>query len=164
MDLITPEFGLVIWMIISFGIVLFILKKLAWKPILKAIEQRENTIENSLQSAKHAKEEMSKVKADNEKILEQAKIERNNIINEGREIKEKIVNDARDEATKETQSIIDDARRTINNEKLAAIEEMKTQIVELSVNIAEKVISNNLKNDEAQRDYIKKTLDELNIN
>lgn len=164
MDLITPDFGLIIWMVISFGIVLFILKKAAWRPILNALEQRENTIEESLQSAKRAKEEMSKVKADNEKILEEAKIERNNIINEGREIKEKIVNDAKEEASKEAKIIIDDARKTINNEKQIAIEEMKTQIVELSVDIAEKVISKNLKDDKAQQDYIKKTLNELNIN
>jgi len=164
MDLITPDFGLIIWMVISFGIVLFILKKAAWRPILNALEQRENTIEESLQSAKRAKEEMSKVKADNEKILEEAKIERNNIINEGRAIKEKIVNDAKEEASKEAKIIIDDARKTINNEKQIAIEEMKTQIVELSVDIAEKVISKNLKDDKAQQDYIKKTLNELNIN
>src|SRR6185436_10424483 len=128
MKLVTPDIGLLFWMLVSFSIVLFLLKKYAWKPILKSLKERETSIADALNSAKQAKEEMASLKADNEKLLAQARAERDLIIME-----------ARSKATVEADRLLQVAREGIRNEKVAAINELKNQVAALSLEIAEKI-------------------------
>ena len=117
MELVTPGFGLVFWMVLSFGIVLFILKKYAWKPILKSIEDRNSFIKKSLESAEEAKKEMENLQADNESILREAKIERDKLLKEGRDMKESIINSAKQEAQSAKEKIVNEANESIENMK-----------------------------------------------
>ena len=164
MELVTPSFGLVFWMLITFLIVLFLLKKFAWKPILNMIKEREESIENALSSAEKAKNEMAMLKSSNEKILSDARIERDVILKEGRELKESMINEAKGKATAEADKIVTAARETINNEKMAAITELKNQVATLSIEIAEKVLRQQLASDEKQKAYVKQLLDEVKLN
>lgn len=164
MELVTPAFGLVFWMSISFLTVLFLLKKFAWKPILNMIKEREESIENALSSAEKAKNEMASLKASNEKILNDARMERDNMLKEAREIKESMINDAKAKASAEADKIVTAARETINNEKMAAITELKNQVATLSIEIAEKVLRQHLSSDEKQKAYVKQLLDEVKLN
>jgi F-type H+-transporting ATPase subunit b len=113
MGLLTPHTGTVIWMLIGFLTVFFLLKKFAWKPVLNALKQRENTIENALKSAENAKKEMERLNADNERIIAEAKLERDRIIKEARELKETIVIDAKEQANSEAEKLIETARNNI---------------------------------------------------
>jgi F-type H+-transporting ATPase subunit b len=164
MELIQPDTGLLIWMFLSFLIVFLILRKAAWKPIIKGLRTRENNIEDALKSADKAREEMEKLKADNEKILEEAKAEKNAIIQEGKDLKDTIINEAKQGAEKEADKIIQNAQRAIENERVAAIEELKSQIANLSVEIAEKVLREKLGTDKAQKEYINKLIREAKLN
>ncbi|MBL0046971.1 MAG: F0F1 ATP synthase subunit B [Bacteroidetes bacterium] len=164
MELVTPAFGLVFWMLITFLTVLFLLKKFAWKPILNMIKEREESIEKALSSAEKAKNEMASLKASNEKILSDAKLERDALLKEARELKEGIINDAKGKATAEADKIVSAARETINNEKMAAITELKNQVATLSIEIAEKVLRQQLASDEKQKAYVKQLLDEVKLN
>ena len=164
MELVTPAFGLVFWMSISFLTVLFLLKKFAWKPILNMIKEREESIENALSSAEKAKNEMASLKASNEKILNDARMERDNMLKEARDIKESMINDAKAKASAEADKIVTAARETINNEKMAAITELKNQVATLSIEIAEKVLRQHLSSDEKQKAYVKQLLDEVKLN
>ena len=119
MELVTPGFGLVFWMVLSFGIVLFILKKYAWKPILKSIEDRNSFIKKYLESADEAKKEMENLQADNESILREAKIERDKLLKEGRGMKESIINSAKQEAQSAKEKIVNEANESIENMKKA---------------------------------------------
>lgn len=161
MGLVTPDFGLVFWMVVSFGAVLFILKKFAWKPILQALKDRENSIENALNSAKRAKEEMALLKSENEKILQEAKQERDKLIKEARETKDKIVREAESEAKVRANKMIEDAKAEIENEKMKALDEVKSKVAELSIAIAGKILKSELSSDSKQKDYIQKMLDEV---
>ncbi len=164
MELVTPAFGLVFWMLITFLTVLFLLKKFAWKPILNMIKEREESIEKALSSAEKAKNEMASLKASNEKILSDAKLERDALLKEARELKEGIINEAKGKATAEADKIVSAARETINNEKMAAITELKNQVATLSIEIAEKVLRQQLASDEKQKAYVKQLLDEVKLN
>ena len=164
MELIKPDIGLLIWMIVSFGIVTFILIKYAWKPILKALKDRESTIEKRLLAAKKAKEELAKIEFGNEKISALAKIERENILKEAKEIKNNIIEEAKNEAKVEARKIIEEARKSIEKEKVDAINEIKNQITELSVIIAQKILKNELENKEKQKQLINKLIDDIDLN
>jgi len=164
MDLVKPGIGLLFWMLLSFGIVLFILRKYAWGPILNALRDREDSIDEALRSAEKAREEMSKLKADNEKILAGAKKEREKIIGEARQIREKMIGDAKKEATSEARKQIDQAKREIQSQKVAAIEEIKKQIADISVEIAGKILQENISVDEKQQKLIEKDLDRIKFN
>ena len=164
MELVTPAFGLVFWMLITFLIVLFLLKKFAWKPILDMIKEREESIENALSSAEKAKKEMASLKSSNEKILSDARLERDLMLKEARELKEGMINEAKGKATAEADKIVSAARETINNEKMAAITELKNQVATLSIEIAEKVLRQQLASDEKQKAYVKQLLDEVKLN
>ena len=115
MKLVTPDFGLVIWMTLTFLTVLFLLSKFAWKPILKMISEREKTIEDALLSAEKAKEEMAKLTANNELLIKEAQAERDALLKMARDTKDQIINEARDKASKEAERLIEVARETINN-------------------------------------------------
>jgi F-type H+-transporting ATPase subunit b len=164
MELVTPGIGLVFWMLLSFSIVLILLKKYAWKPVMKALKDRENSIENALKSAEKAKEEMAQLQIDNKKIIDEAKIERDKLIKEAREVKERIINEAKGLAVTEANKLVESARLNIQNEKLAAISEMKNQIAIFSVEIAEKILSRELIEKNKQKDLLDNLLKEINLN
>ncbi len=164
MELITPGIGLVFWMLFSFSILLFILAKFAWKPIIAMLDAREQTISDSLNEAKKAREEMQALQANNELLIIQAKEERDSIIVEARKIKEKMIEDAKIKASEESQRIIDAAKESINFEKMQAITELKNQVANLSIEIAEKLLKEELANKEKQQKMIEGILQEIRFN
>ncbi|RYF21270.1 MAG: F0F1 ATP synthase subunit B [Flavobacteriales bacterium] len=164
MGIIEPGIGLLFWMTLTFGILLFILAKFAWKPIVNAVNDREASIVDALNQAKLAKKEMEDLKSDNERIIREAKIERDSILKEAREIKDRIVGEAKDVAKAEGDKIIDAAKQTIQTEKNAAMSEIRTQIGALSVNIAESILQKNLEKTEAQDELVQNYLNKSNLN
>lgn len=164
MDLLTPSIGLIFWMTISFIVLLIILGKYAWKPILKALENRENSIQKSLDEAKNAREEMAKLTSQNEQILKEARIEREAILKEAREIKDKIINDAKDAATAESNKIIQSAKETINAERISAINQIKSEVADLTVDIAKKVLQKELSSPEEQKKLIDSLVNQAKLN
>lgn len=164
MDLITPDFGLFFWMLVTFILVFTILKKFAWKPIVQALKEREDNIRGGLENAENAKNELANVKVKSDKIISEAKIERDQLIKKGREIKEQIITEAREEAEVESKKILEAARKLIEEEKIAAINEIKVQIASLSVEIAEKILRKQLQDDNQQRELLHNLLDDLKVN
>jgi F-type H+-transporting ATPase subunit b len=164
MELIQPGLGLIFWMTISFGAVLFILAKFAWKPILKSLKEREHSIDEALHAADKAREEMKQLQFSNEKLLREAKNDRDAILNEARKIREKMIEDARTKANEEAQRIVENAKERIENEKMAAITDLKNQIALLSIEIAEKLIREELSKDKKQEELIRKMLDDIKTN
>jgi F-type H+-transporting ATPase subunit b len=164
MQLLLPDPGLFIWMIVTFLIVLMLLRKFAWKPILKMIRDREDSIEGALKSAEKAKDEMRSLQADNEKILAQARNERDIMLKEAREMKDNIVGEAKGKAKEEADKILASAREAIQNEKMAAITELKNQVALLSVEIAEKILKRELSDENKQRDLIGDLLKDTKLN
>jgi F-type H+-transporting ATPase subunit b len=164
MDLLSPHTGTIIWMFIAFSFVFLILKKFAWKPILNAIKAREESIEEALKSADKAKEEMQKLQADNEKIIATAKQERDIIIKEARDLKDSIVEDAKAKAKAEADKEVEKAREAIKNEKAAAIKEVKVEVANLSVFIAEKILQEKLSPDAEHKELIDKYLRDIKLN
>jgi len=164
MSLTEPGIGLIFWTIIIFSILLFLLKKFAWKPINNAVKNREESIKSALEAAEKAKEEMKKLSADNEKIMKEAREEKDSLLKEAREVKEKIINEAKDKASAEAQKLIESARLSIKNEKQAAISDIKDQIARLSVEVAEKIIREKLGDDKNQKELIDRLLDDIKMN
>lgn len=164
MGIIEPGIGLLFWMTLTFAILLFILAKFAWKPIVNAVNDRESSIVDALNQAKLAKKEMEDLKSDNERIIREAKIERDSILKEAREIKDRIVGEAKDVAKAEGDKIIEAAKQTIQTEKNAAMSEIRTQIGALSVNIAESILQKNLEKTEAQDELVQNYLNKSNLN
>jgi len=164
MELVTPGLGLIFWMVISFSVILFILKKFAWKPILKALKDREITIVTALKSADKAKEEMEQLKADNEKVIKEAKNERDNLLKDARQVKDKIISEAKQKANSEAKKIIEDAKGKIESEKEAALDEIKNQVAGFSVEIAEKILKKKLEKSKDQKDLINELVDDIKIN
>jgi F-type H+-transporting ATPase subunit b len=164
MELVQPDFGLVFWMTISFLIVVFLMRKFAWGPILSSLKERETSIADALNSAKRAKEEVANLKAENERILQEARNERDKILKDAREAKEQIVNEARTRAQTEGDRMLTIARETIQNEKRAAIAELKNQVATLSVEIAEKVLRQQLAHDDKQKTLMQDLLKDVKMN
>ena len=164
MDLVTPGFGLVFWTIISFLILLFVLRKVAWKPILNAVSDREEGIRKALASAENAKLEMENLQADNQKLLQESRLERDAMVKEAREIKAKMIADAKEEAKEQADKLISQAQVAIQSEKKAAIAELKEQVASLSVEIAEKVVKSELSNKEKQLKLVEDMLGEATLN
>ena len=164
MQLVTPGIGLVFWMTLSFLILLFLLKKFAWKPILASLKERENSIEEALNSAESAREQMANIKAENDKILAQAKIERDGILKDAKEVKTQIINEAKDIAKLEASKIIDNARAEIVSEKEKVISEIKAQMAILSVNIAEKIIKTELSSKNKKEELIDSYVKDIKLN
>ena len=164
MELLKPAIGLLFWMIVTFGIVLFLLKKFAWKPILTFLSEREQSIQNALDAAKKAKEEMASLQANNEKILNQAKLERDQLLKEGREMKDSIIAEAKTKASGEAEKILASARENIQNEKMAAVTELKNQVAKLSIEIAEKILREELSSADKQKALVKTLLEDVNLN
>ena len=161
MDLFNDfSIGLFVWQTVLFLALLFLLRKYAWKPILGAVEEREEGIKNALEAADNAKKDMEALKADNERILREAKAERDSILKEAREIKETIITEAKTQASEEADRLLASAREQINNEKLAAITELKNQVADLSIDIAEKVLKSELKDADKQKELVNNALKE----
>jgi len=163
MNLTAPE-SLIFWTTIIFLIFLFLMRKLAWKPILGAVKSREDSINNALRSAEEAKKEMQNLKADNEKLLAEARAERDMMIKEAREIKDKMIADAKSEAQNQGAKMIEQAKATIEGEKNAALAELKNQVSSLSVEIAEKLLKNELSDKENQTKLVEKMLGDVKLN
>jgi F-type H+-transporting ATPase subunit b len=158
MQLVTPAIGLMFWTVVIFILLLVILKKFAWKPILKAVDDRNSSIEQALSAAEKAKEEMAELSSNNDKILSEARIERDTIIKEARDIKEKTIADAKAIASDEAEKIIASAKEQINNEKMKAMTELKNQVADIAINMAEKIIQSELKDTEKQKNIISEAL------
>ncbi|MBK7965110.1 MAG: F0F1 ATP synthase subunit B [Bacteroidetes bacterium] len=164
MELVKPEFGLIFWMSISFLIVVFLMRKFAWGPILSSLKERETSITDALNAAKKAKEEVANMTAENERILQEARNERDVILREARETKEQIINESRAKAQVEGDRLINLAREAITNEKMAAITDLKNQVAYLSIEIAEKMIRQKLSNDEQQKALVQEMLKDVKMN
>lgn len=164
MDLLTPEFGTIFWAVIGFSLVFFILTKFAWKPLLKGLKERDNSIAQALQAAETAKRDVSMLHTESEKIMAEAKAERDKIVQEARALKESLLSDARELAKKEGHKLVEEARNAIKNERAAAIQDIKNQVAELSVLISEKILMHELADTEKQRELIDKSIVEAKLN
>jgi F-type H+-transporting ATPase subunit b len=164
MELVKPEFGLIFWMSISFLIVVFLMRKFAWGPILSSLKERETSISDALNAAKKAKEEVANMTAENERILQEARNERDVLLREAREAKDQIINESRAKAQVEGDRLITLAREAITNEKMAAITDLKNHVAYLSIEIAEKMIRQKLSNDEQQNALVQEMLKDVKMN
>ncbi len=164
MQLINPGIGLVFWMTVAFLIVLFILGKFAWPAILKGLKEREQSIQEALDAAKEAQEQMKRLKLDNDKMLKEAMEERDAILAEARKMKDKLIGLAKEKATQEATSIVESAKEKINQEKVAALRDIKSTVAEYSIEIAEKILREELKDKARQKKYIEKLLNETSLN
>jgi F-type H+-transporting ATPase subunit b len=163
-SLIEPAIGLVFWTTVTFLLLLFLLGKFAWRPILSAIKNREKSIETALKSAENALNDMRELKSANEIILTQARAERDNLLKEARETKDTIIAEAKNKAQSEADRILASAREQIANEKNAAVAELKKQVAVLSIEIAEKILKSELSNDEKQKALVSNLMKDVNLN
>jgi F-type H+-transporting ATPase subunit b len=164
MELVNPGIGLIIWMTLAFLAILFILGKYAWKPIMKALKERESSIHDALNSAEKAKEEMLKMKFSNEELLQEAKNERDAILATARKIKESIIEESKQKAAKEANRIVVSAKESIQNEKMAAITELKNQLAKLSLEVAKKILKRELSDPKKQEEYSKELMKDVKFN
>lgn len=162
--LIKPEIGLVFWTTLSFLLLLFVLAKFAWKPILGAIRKREETINDSLATAERVKAEMAQMKSENEALMAQAREERAAMLKEAREVKDKIINEAKEQAKAEANKIIVDAQQAIQAQKMAALTDVKNQVGTLVIEVAEKVLRRELASKADQESYIKQLSEGVKLN
>ena len=163
MDLLKPNFGLLIWTLLAFVIVLFILGKFAWPAIVKGLKQREQTIADSLSTAERIKAEMAMMKSENEVLLAKAREERAQMMKEAREIKDKIISEAKDQAKLDANKIILEAQAAINTQKMAALTEVKNQVGKLVIEVSEKVLRRELGNKQAQEAHIKGLVEDVKL-
>ena len=161
MGIITPDYGLLVWMLISFGLVLFVLKKFAWKPIMEGLKSREETISKSLRMAEEARNEIKKLQAYNEDLAEKAREERELALKEAKSLRDKIVEEAKNQAQAEAQKIIDKSRLLINQEKENAQKELAQMASTLALEITEKVLRKQFADKEKQIEYFKDILKEV---
>lgn len=164
MDLIIPDLGLLFWTGIVFCLLLFLLAKFAWKPILNAVNAREQKISEALELAVKTQAEMKALKAENDQILKEARAERDNILKEAKEAANTMIEDAKSKSKVEAQKIVESARLNINSEKAAAIAEIKTHVATLAVEIAEKVVRGELASDEKQKALAEKLAGDIQMN
>ena len=164
MQLLTPAFGLIFWTVISFLIVFFILKKFAWKQILESMNKREKGIADSLATAENVRAEMALLKSENEELLVKAREERAIMLKEAKETKDKIINDAKEQAKLEMNKIIADAQSAINQQKMAALTDLKNQVGNLVIEVSEKILRRELSNKEEQEKYIRQLADDVKMN
>ena len=163
MNLTSPE-SLIFWTSLVFIVFFILMKKVAWNPILGAVKSREDSINNALLAAENAKKDMLNLKADNEKLLAEARAERDIMMKEAREIKEKMINDAKSEAQVQAENMIEQAKASIASEKNAAIADLKNQVGTLSLEIAEKVLRGELANKETQTKLVEQMLGDAKLN
>jgi len=164
MQLLLPKIGLILWTLVAFGIVFFILAKYAWKPILKSLDEREKNISDSILSAENMKKEMSQMQSENEALLAKAREERSQMMREAKEMRDKMIQDAKEQARKETNKIVADAQTVINQQKMAAITDLKNQVGNLVLEVSEKVLRRELNDKEAQEKYIQQLAQDIELN
>ena len=164
MELITPGLGLIFWMTLAFLFLVFVLGKFAWKPILQMLKERETSIHEALNEANKAREEMKTLQFTNEQLLQDAKNERDALLNEARKIKEKLIEDARVKANEEALRIVEGAKESINNEKMAAMMDLKNQIAENSLTLAKFILKRELSDPKRQEEYVQELLKEVKFN
>lgn len=164
MGLLIPDFGLFFWTLIAFLVVLFILKKFAWGPIVKTLQERESGIADSIAAAEKVKAEMKLMQSQNESLLIQAREERTLMLKEAKETKDKIIGEARDQAKVEANKIMDDTRNQIERQKNAAMTEVKNEIGKLAVEVAEKILRKQLAGQNEQHNYVQMLADEIKLN
>jgi len=164
MQLLTPGVGLILWQLIIFVLLFLLLAKLAWKPIINSLKEREQSIQGALDTAENARLEMARLKSDNEKLLKEAREERDKILREAREVSNRLKEEAQVEAKKAADRIIDDARTAINIEKQSALSEVKAQVAKFSLEVASKLIRKNLSDDKSQKDLIDGYIKDLKLN
>ncbi len=164
MDLILPDYGLLFWTGLVFCLLLFLLAKYAWKPILNAVNAREQKIQEALDLADKTRAEMQLLQAENEKILKEARSERDALIKDAQEIANKLVDEAKNKAKIEATKIVESAKVIISMEKAAAITDLKNQLAGYSLSIAEKIVRGDLASDEKQKALANKLADDINMN
>lgn len=164
MDLLQPALGLFFISLLIFIIVFLILKKFAWKPILSTLKEREDSITDSIATAERVKEEMAQMKAEHEHVLAEAKAERSMILKEAKEAKDKIISEAKATAQAEAKKIIQDASVAIENQKMAALTDVKNQVGNLVIEVAEKILRKELSDKQNQEAYIKQLATEIKMN
>lgn len=163
MQLTSPE-SLIFWTTLIFVVFFILLAKFAWKPILGAVKSREESINNALASAEAARREMQNLTADNERILQEARMERDALLKEAREMRDKMIADSKNEAQIQGERMIEQAKAAIESEKNAAMSELKSQVSSLSLEIAEKLLKEELSNKEAQTKLVEKMLGDVKLN
>jgi len=162
MELVTPAIGLIFWTTVVFSLLVLLLKKFAWKPILSAVDERNQSIKDSLAQAEKARSEISKLTANNEKIIAQAKVDRDLILKEARDMKNEIISEAKDKASNEAEKLVTTAKEQILNEKMKALTELKNHVADLSVEMAEKILRSELSDVAKQKELVTKALKESN--
>ena len=164
MELLSPHLGLILWTLLAFVIVLLILGKYAWKPILKSLNDREKNISDSILSAENMRKEMEKMHSENEALLAKAREERSQMMREAKEMRDKMIQDAKEQARSETNKIVADAQSVINQQKMAAIVDLKNQVGNLVLEVSEKVLRRELSNKEEQEKYIQQLAQNIELN
>lgn len=164
LDLVTPDPGLFIWTVVVFLIVLWVLNKYAFGPIKAALNKREEGISEALNQAQKAREEMSHMKADNERILNEAREERSKMLREAKDAKDQIIIEAREKANLEYNRIVNEAKQAINNQKMAALIEIKNNVGNMVLEVSEKILRRELDNKADQENYIKQLVDDIKVN
>ena len=164
LDLVTPGIGLIFWTSVVFLLLVFILKKFAWKPILDAVEKRSDSIEKAINAADEAKASLEQLNIEKDKIKKESLAERDALLKEARDTKNKIISDAKAKAKQETDKILSDAREVIKNEKMAAITELKNQVAILSLEIAEKIVKDQLSSNDKQKALVDALVKDVNLN
>jgi F-type H+-transporting ATPase subunit b len=164
MELLTPGTGLILWQLIVFVLLVFLLAKLAWKPIISSLKERELSIQEALDTAEKARLEMSRLKSDNENLLKQAREEREKILREAREASNRMKEEAQVEAKKSADRIVEDARAAIQAEKNTALREVKSLVANLSLEVAGKILQRNLADDKAQKSLTQEYIKDLKLN
>lgn len=164
MELLTPGLGLIFWQVVIFSMLVLLLGKFAWRPILDSLRIREESIEEALRAADEAREEMSKLQSDNEKLLAKAREERDILLKDATKIAGELKEEAKEDAKKITAKMMEDARQGIESEKNAALKEVRNQVAELSVEIAEKLIRKSLGDEKSQKALVDEFLNDKNLN
>ncbi|MBS1951926.1 MAG: ATP synthase F0 sector subunit b [Cytophagales bacterium] len=164
MDFLLPANGLLFWQVVIFLSLVFVLGKFAWKPILSSLKEREESIQQALDQAEKAKQEMASLKSDNEKLLKEAREERDKILRDARSAANQIHDEAQNSAKKTADKIIADAKAVINTEKAAALRDVKAQVAQFSLEIAEKLIKKNLADDKAQKELTESLIKDFKLN
>ena len=164
MELLTPELGLFFWTLLAFLIVFFILKKFAWKPILNALSERESGIAESIAAADRVRKEMAQMQNESEKLMAQAREERTAMLKEAKETRDRLVNEAKEVAKAEANKIIAEAQQQIQQQKMAALTDVKNEIGKLAIEVSEKVLRKQLATAEAQNDYAQLLAEEVKLN
>ncbi len=164
MDLLIPDIGLLFWMVVVFGLLYFILSKFAWAPITESLKEREDDIQKALDMAEKTRIEMAKLQADNQKLLAEARAERDAILRGAKETADRVVAESRDKATEEGNRIILKAREELQTERQAMVAEVKREVITLSLDIAEKILKKELSDKKSQEELVKSLVAEARLN